>query len=261
MVPRARGGSRASRPSSCPLLHTRHSTVCTSGQGRLVTANLASDFAHAIRQRVHERTGAAPFCQSRVRLCTRAGVPCAQTDARTPESASACPTLHTPLGSVCTNGQDRLDTANLVSDFAHAQASRVHKRTRPVTIRRASVRLRTRTSWSRADAGIEASGPTSAHPKKARVAGSRTRQKARPVFPGRRRVRMCTPRLQPRANAPALAAAPHASATRRGLPEMGARHACLVACSTNRRALRTPSRTPSPREARACHPVICGTIH
>ena len=186
--------------------------MCTSGQGRLVTANLASDFAHAIRQRVHERTGAAPFRQSRVR-------------------------------------------------FAHARASRVHKRTRPVTICRASVRLRTRTSWSRADAGIEASGPTSARLKKARVAGSRTRQKARPVFPVRRRVRMCTPRLQPRANAPALAAAPHASAARRGLPEMGARHACLVACSTNRRALRTPSRTPSPREAHACRPVVCGTIH
>ena len=162
---------------------------------------------------------------------------------------------------VCTNGQERRYSASPVSDFAHARASRVHKRTRPVTIRRASVRLRIRTSWSRADAGIEASGPTSAHPKKARVAGSRTRQKARPAFPGRRRVRMCTPRLQPRANAPALAAAPHASAARRGLPEMGARHACLVACSTNRRALRTPSRTPSPREAHACRPVVCGTIH
>ena len=97
MVPRARGGSRASRPSSCPLLHTRHSTVCTSGQGRLVTANLASDFAHAIRQRVHERTGAAPFCQSRVRLCTRAGVPCAQTETSRHHSPRERPLAHTDI--------------------------------------------------------------------------------------------------------------------------------------------------------------------
>ena len=41
------------RPGTCPTLHTRRRPVCTSGQKRRHSASLVSDFAHAIRQRVH----------------------------------------------------------------------------------------------------------------------------------------------------------------------------------------------------------------
>ena len=128
MVPRARGGSRASRPSSCPLLHTRHSTVCTSGQGRLVTANLASDFAHAIRQRVHKRTRTALFFQSRVRLCTRHKAACARTDRSGAILPVPCPTLHTRGRPVCTNGHVPSPFAAQASACAYGHPGRARMR-------------------------------------------------------------------------------------------------------------------------------------
>ncbi len=99
-----------------------------------------------------------PACRS-VRLCTRPSAPCAQTDARSPESTSACPTLHTPESPVCTNGQEGRHYDVHVSDFAHAIRQRVHIRTRPVPICRASIRLRTRPSRSRAYADALAAAP------------------------------------------------------------------------------------------------------
>jgi hypothetical protein len=45
---------------------------------------------------------------------------------------------------VCTNGQERRYSASLVSDFAHARASRVHKRTRDRPNRHPRVRKSTR---------------------------------------------------------------------------------------------------------------------
>ena len=177
LAPRARRLPGPS-PVVVSLVHTGHSTVCTSGQERRDTAGLVSDFAHAIRQRVHKRTRERPNRIPRVRKNTRVGVACAQADARTPESASTCPTLHTRGRPVCTIGQERRDTANLVSDYAHARAPRVRKRTRPVTIRHASVRLRTRPLRSCANAGIEAPGPTSARPE-----GCARRGRARPNVP------------------------------------------------------------------------------
>jgi hypothetical protein len=108
---------------------------------------------------VHKRTRAVPFCRFRVRLCTRVGAPCAQADKNGAIRPILCPTLHTPKGSVCTNGQERCHSAGFVSDFAHAWAPRVHKRTRPVPIRRANGRLRTRPYRSRAYADVLAVAP------------------------------------------------------------------------------------------------------
>ena len=66
---RARRGVRTPRPSSCPLVHTGHSTVCKNGQERRDTANLVSDFAHAWASRVHKRTRDRPNRPPRVRAC------------------------------------------------------------------------------------------------------------------------------------------------------------------------------------------------
>ena len=82
----------------------------------------------------------------RVRLCTRAGVPCAFPDTRPPESAFSCPTSHTRWRHVCTNGQERRHSAGHVSGFAHANRRRVHTRTRNHPNRPPRVRLRTRAS-------------------------------------------------------------------------------------------------------------------
>ena len=186
-TPRARGGARDPSPAFVP--------TCADG---------AFDGAH-------KRTRTARYGWSRVRLCTHHKAACAETDARPPESASMCPTLHTPERPVCRNGQERRDMAGYVSDFAHAWTSRVHKRTRPAPTRRAGVRLRTRPLWSRANADVEAPGPASARPERHTPAG-RAQGRTRPAFAVRRHVRMCTPRLQSRACAHASAAAPHSGA-------------------------------------------------
>ena len=73
-----KGGSL--QPILCPILHTHERPVCTSGQERRHSAGPVSDFAHANRRRVHKRTRNRPNRPSRVRLCTRASVPCAKTD-------------------------------------------------------------------------------------------------------------------------------------------------------------------------------------
>ena len=154
-----------------------------------------------------------------VRLCTRGIRWCAQTDKCGAIRQVPCPTLHTRGRPVCANGQVRRDTAGFVSDFAHAIRQRVHKRTSAARYGRSRVRKSTRM------AGACAKSDTT------RLHRSPTRR------------------------------LPHAGAAQRGLSKMGARHAHLVACSTNDQALRTPSRMPSSRDACACRQVMCGTIH
>ena len=56
---------------TCPTLHTRPRAVCTNGQEGRRAAVHVSDFAHAIRQRVHIRTRPVPICRASVRLRTR----------------------------------------------------------------------------------------------------------------------------------------------------------------------------------------------
>ena len=94
----------ATRPVSCPTLHTHGRPVCTSGQERCDTANLVSDFARVRAPRVHKRTRNRPNRPPRVRLRTRPGAPCAQTDKSGTILPVTCPTSHTPICGVCTNG-------------------------------------------------------------------------------------------------------------------------------------------------------------
>ena len=78
---RARGGARDPSPAFVP--------TCADG---------AFDGAH-------KRTRTARYGWSRVRLCTRAIVPCAQTDKNGAMRLVSCPYLHTPLLPVCKYGQ------------------------------------------------------------------------------------------------------------------------------------------------------------
>ena len=259
-TPRARGGARDPSPTFVP--------TCADG---------AFDGAH-------KRTRTARYGWSRVRLCTRHKAACAETAARPPESASMCPTLHTPERPVCRNGQERRDMAGHVSDFAHARTPRVQKRTRTARYGRLRVRLCTRLDvpCAQTDTSCPHSprGRPLAHAAalvRARMRTSRRQDRPPRVRRGTRTrdarkvgrdppspsadTSACARRGFSRALVRTRRQPPRTRAPRRGPPETGAHHARLVARSTNNRALRAPSRTPSPRKgARACHPVVCGTV-
>ncbi len=85
-----------------------------------------------------------PLARRRVRLCTRGTRRCAQADRNGAILPVPCPTSHTPLGGVRTNGHVIARIGIHVSGKAHARASRVHKRTRAARYGRARVRLCTR---------------------------------------------------------------------------------------------------------------------
>ena len=106
------------------------------------------DHADAVKRRLelapHVRGGAQALARRCVCLCTRGTRRCARTDNNGVILPVPCPTLHTTEDNVCTSGQERRDTANLVSDFAHDKRRRVHKRTRNRPNRPPRVRLCTR---------------------------------------------------------------------------------------------------------------------
>lgn len=85
--------------------------------------------AHALCQRVQNRTKERENRYIRVRFCTREETTCAETDKPEGKSEPSCPFSHTHDGNVCRNGHSGVRTAALVSEKAHALWRRVHKRT------------------------------------------------------------------------------------------------------------------------------------
>ena len=116
------------------------------------------DHADAVKRRLelapHVRGGAQALARRCVCLCTRGTRRCARTDKNGAIRPILCPTLHTTKGGVCTNGLVVARIGLRVSDFAHACACRVHKRTITASFlsaceRGRSGRVRIRTSRCR----------------------------------------------------------------------------------------------------------------
>ena len=70
-----------------------------------------------------------PLARRRVRLCTRGTRRCAQADRNGAILPVSCPTLHTPVGGVCTNGHVLPPFAVRASACALGRSGRVRMRT------------------------------------------------------------------------------------------------------------------------------------
>ena len=69
------------------------------------------------------------LARRRVRLCTRGTRRCAQADKGGSLQPISCPTLHTPIGGVCTNGHVPSPFAARTSACARSRPSRMRMRT------------------------------------------------------------------------------------------------------------------------------------
>lgn len=104
-------------------------SVCRNGQPGGRIGIFVSVFAHAWEVRVQKRTSQRRNRRFLVRICTRAGAPCAETDTLASESALSCPKKRARGSSVCKNGHHGVGNSDIVSVSAHAPELRVQKRT------------------------------------------------------------------------------------------------------------------------------------